>query len=87
MQKNEFLPLKLCQEGRGVKRVQSLLGLEADGYFGNTTHNALLDFQFAQGLTPTGIVDRQTWYELDRAQGGPGMDYNGDGLVTPDEFR
>ena len=87
MQKNEFLPLKLCQEGRGVKRVQSLLGLEADGYFGNTTYNALLDFQFAQGLTPTGIVDRQTWYELDRAQGGPGMDYNGDGLVTPDEFR
>jgi peptidoglycan hydrolase-like protein with peptidoglycan-binding domain len=70
-----------------VARVQFLLGVDSDGYFGNTTHNALLDFQFARGLKPTGIVDERTWYELDRSQLGPGVDLNSDGLVTPDEFR
>lgn len=87
MTKNEFLPLRLCHEGRGVQRVQYLLGVDADGYFGNTTHNALLDFQYSIGLTPTGVVDERTWYELDKSQSGPGTDLNGDGLVTPDEFQ
>jgi hypothetical protein len=87
MTQNEYLPLRLCHEGRGVARVQFLLGVDSDGYFGNTTHNALLDFQFARGLKPTGIVDERTWYELDRSQLGPGVDLNSDGLVTPDEFR
>lgn len=87
LRKNEILPLKICDEGRGVKRVQRLLGLDADGYFGNGTHNAIVDFQFQNGLLPTGIVDRDTWYALDESQGGPGEDLNRDGLVTPDEFR
>ena len=86
MRKNELLPLTICQEGRGVRRVQELLGLDADGYFGNTTHNAVLDFQYSKGLQPTGVVDARTWYELDPNQDGPGSDRNGDGLVTPDEF-
>jgi hypothetical protein len=87
LNKNELLPLRLCDEGRGVKRVQDLLGLDSDGRFGNTTHNALLDFQSEVGLPPTGVVDRDTWFLLDRSQRGPGRDVNGDGLVTPDEFR
>jgi hypothetical protein len=87
LSRNEILPLKLCQKGRGVQYVQQLLGVDDDGNFGNTTHNALLDFQYSRGLEPNGIVDSQTWLELDPNQGGPGLDVNGDGLVTPDEFN
>jgi hypothetical protein len=85
--RNEILPLRLCQKGRGVQFVQRLLGVDDDGNFGNTTHNALLDFQYSRGLEPNGIVDSQTWLELDPNQSGPGFDTNGDGLVTPDEFN
>jgi hypothetical protein len=87
LRRNEILPLKLCQKGRGVQYVQQLLGVDDDGNFGNTTHNALLDFQYSRGLEPNGIVDSQTWFELDPNQGGPGLDINGDGLITPDEFN
>lgn len=86
LRKNELLPLSLCDQGRGVRRVQKLLGLNVDGSYGNNTHNAVVDFQYENGLVPTGVVDRETWYKLDPAQLGPGFDRNGDGLVTPDEF-
>ena len=85
--KNEQLPLVMCQKGEGIKWVQLLVGVEADGLFGNDTFNALVDFQDSEGLEPTGVVDEETWFALDRSQSGPGFDENGDGLVTPNEFR
>jgi peptidoglycan hydrolase-like protein with peptidoglycan-binding domain len=85
--KNEQLPLVMCQKGEGIKLVQLLIGVEADGFFGNDTFNALIDFQVSEGLEPTGVVDEETWFALDRSQSGPGFDENGDGLVTPNEFQ
>ena len=84
---NDYLPLVKCDKGDGVTRVQQLLGVEADGLFGNDTFNAILDFQLNNGIAQTGVVDEETWFALDPSQSGPGADTNADGLVTPDEFR
>ena len=87
LRRNDVLPLVKCDRGEGVRRVQELLSIEADGLFGNDTFNALLVFQHGNGLEITGRVDEETWRALDPAQTGPGYDQNGDGLVTPDEFE
>lgn len=83
---NETLPIVYCDMGEGVKHIQRLLGNNPDGYFGNNTFNALLDFQARLGLPLTGDIDIETWRAIDPLQTGPGIDINGDGLVTPDEF-
>lgn len=83
---NDDLPLVKCDKGEGVRRVQQLLGVEADSYFGNDTFNALITFQAQAGLPVTGEVDAATWRALDPMQSGPGTDFNQDGLVTPNEF-
>ena len=84
---NDSLPIEYCNQGRGVQYIQSELGLEADGYFGRDTWIALGRFQLDNGLTEFGSVGPETWAKLFPYQEGlPGRDYNGDGLVTPDEF-
>ena len=84
---NDSLPIKLCDHGRGVEYIQTALGLEADGYFGADTWKALGRYQLDNGLTEFGDVGPETWAKLFTNQSGlPGRDYNGDGLVTPDEF-
>lgn len=39
----------------------------ADGFFGDVTENAIIDFQRRNGLEPTGVVDKITWNALARA--------------------
>lgn len=51
-------------KGEDVKRLQMLLGIEADGVFGQETHEAVVAFQAAHGLTPDGIVGPKTWAVL-----------------------
>jgi len=87
LRRNDFLPLVKCDKGPGVQHIQQFLGVEADSYFGNDTFNAIVDFQNQNGLPVTGEIDADTWRLLDPNQSGPGSDLNGDGLVTPDEFR
>ena len=36
----------------------------ADGYFGDVTENAVIDFQMRNGLPVTGVVDKITWNAL-----------------------
>jgi len=84
---NDVLPLIKCDKGRGVTHAQKILGVNADSYFGNDTFNAVIDFQIQNDLPVTGNIDEQTWKKLDPYQTGPGRDLNGDGLVTPTEFR
>lgn len=50
--------------GEDVKRLQMLLGITADGIFGNGTHEAVVAFQRSHGLTPDGIVGALTWSAL-----------------------
>jgi hypothetical protein len=55
-----FKPLKNGSKGTGVKTVQTLLGIKADGSFGPGTAKAVQDFQKKAGLPATGIVDQAT---------------------------
>jgi hypothetical protein len=55
-----FKPLKNGSKGTGVKTVQTLLGIKADGSFGPGTAKSVQDFQKKSGLPATGIVDQAT---------------------------
>ena len=55
-----FKPLKNGSKGTGVKTVQTLLGIKADGSFGPGTAKAVQDFQKKSGLSVTGVVDQAT---------------------------
>jgi hypothetical protein len=55
-----FNPLKVGSKGTGVKNVQKLLKLKADGSFGPGTEKAVKDFQTKNKLPATGIVDQAT---------------------------
>lgn len=87
LRRNDYLPLLKCDKGPGVRHIQYFLGVNPDSYYGNDTFNAVVDFQSRNNLPVTGNIDAETWRLLDPDQTGPGSDVNGDGLVTPDEFR
>lgn len=53
--------------GEDVKRLQTLLGITADGIFGSGTEAAVIAFQREHGLTPDGIVGSLTWTALESA--------------------
>lgn len=52
--------IKKGDKGAGVKTIQSLLGIKADGEFGPGTEAAVKKFQTKSGLKPNGIVDDAT---------------------------
>jgi hypothetical protein len=60
----EFKPLKVGSKGQGVKNVQALLKIKADGDFGSGTANAVKEFQKKTKLPVTGIVDKATFTAL-----------------------
>lgn len=53
--------LKEGSKGEDVKKLQSKLGLSADGVFGKNTSEAVKNFQTKNGLTPDGVVGPKTW--------------------------
>ncbi len=63
--------------GADVERWQTILASQGfdpngiDGVFGNGTARATREFQRAHGLTPDGIVGRNTWSAADTATGEP----------------
>jgi tetratricopeptide (TPR) repeat protein len=57
-------PLKLGQSGEAVKRLQTALGLKADGNFSASTERALKNFQQKNGLRPDGVAGLATWAKL-----------------------
>jgi peptidoglycan hydrolase-like protein with peptidoglycan-binding domain len=62
-----LIPVGLTSEGPDVKAAQHLLvtkhgyDLAVDGYFGDTTHQAVLDFQTTHGLASDGFMAPDTW--------------------------
>jgi peptidoglycan hydrolase-like protein with peptidoglycan-binding domain len=59
-----FTPYKVGTKGQGVKNIQTLLNLEADGSFGPGTEKAVKEFQTKEKLPVTGIVDEETFRHL-----------------------
>ena len=56
--------MKGCK-GDDVTLLQRLLHIEADGVFGQMTHNAVVAFQRSHGLVPVdGVVGPKTWAAL-----------------------
>jgi peptidoglycan hydrolase-like protein with peptidoglycan-binding domain len=53
--------LKIGSKGEDVKKLQSKLGLGADGIFGAGTADAVKKWQTKHGLGADGIVGEGTW--------------------------
>lgn len=60
----ELPSLRKGCKGVYVHLLQRLLGIDADGSFGNGTRQVVMDYQKAHGLKVDGIVGKQTWTEL-----------------------
>lgn len=56
--------LKVGSKGDDVKKLQTKLGLAADGNFGPGTETKVKAWQIANGLTPDGIVGDGTWAKM-----------------------
>lgn len=56
--------LRRGSNGDDVKKLQSKLGLTADGIFGLNTENAVKKFQKENGLNDDGIVGPKTWESI-----------------------
>lgn len=56
--------LKVGSQGEDVKKLQSKLGLTADGVFGKGTESAVKKWQTENKLTADGIVGDNTWNKL-----------------------
>ena len=56
--------LKNGSKGEDVKKLQTKLGLTADGSFGPGTENKVKEWQSANGLTSDGIVGDGTWSKM-----------------------
>jgi len=56
--------IKIRDRGSDVAELQTKLGITADGRFGPGTELAVEEFQEAHGLTPDGVVGRDTWTAL-----------------------
>jgi tetratricopeptide (TPR) repeat protein len=82
----ETSQLKLGQRGEAVKRLQTALGMKADGAFGATTERAVKAYQQKNGLPTTGVVGPATWAKLNASKQ---IGNKGEGLpplvVTPQE--
>lgn len=69
--------------GDEVKTVQKLLALKPDGDFGAITEAAVKAFQVGMALNPSGVVDAQTWEELDDIEQSPiDVDMQNDIIAT-----
>ena len=56
--------LKVGSKGEDVKKLQTKLGLTADGSFGPNTEKKVKEWQQANGLTADGIVGSGTWTKM-----------------------
>jgi putative chitinase len=56
--------LKKGSSGDDVKKLQSLLGLTADGQFGPATESKVKEWQTKNGLTADGLVGPATWQKM-----------------------
>ena len=53
--------IKNGSKGEDVKKLQTILGITADGVFGKNTEAKVKEFQKSHGLTADGVVGPKTW--------------------------
>lgn len=53
--------IKIGSQGEEVKILQRILNIVADGVFGESTKDSVIEFQINYGLNPDGIVGPKTW--------------------------
>jgi len=56
--------LKMGDSGEDVKKLQTALGIVADGDFGPMTKSAVIALQKKNKLYPDGVVGKNTWAAL-----------------------
>ena len=56
--------LKVGSEGEAVKKIQEVLGLDADGIFGQVTAKYVMVWQAGNGLEADGIVGPKTYQKM-----------------------
>ena len=56
--------LKVGSKGEDVKKLQTKLGLTADGIFGKGTEKEVKKWQIDNDVTPDGIVGNETWNKM-----------------------
>lgn len=56
--------LKMGDSGEDVKKLQTALGIAADGDFGPMTKSAVVAFQKKKNLYPDGVVGKNSWAAL-----------------------
>lgn len=87
------LPLEKCDHGLAVQIMQTRLhatgyNTSVDGYYGPAMAIAVYKYQKDKGLFKSGMIDVDTWKSLEPDQSKlPGTDVNGDGVISPNEFR
>jgi|GEM_PF-1858798 len=69
--------------GDVVKWVQKRLGISADGIFGGTTKQAVINFQKANGLDADGEIGKMTWTKLLNSTSQSGTNTNNGGQTNP----
>ena len=80
-------PIRKCEQGFDVLLAQRMLAqrgydIEADGFFGPATEQAVRQFQQAAGLEVDGLVGADTWAALYTDQPGA-VDGDGNGVIDP----
>jgi hypothetical protein len=84
---DDAYPLRKCDKGPAVRAIQEQINkrgqsIDADGYFGPATEQAVRNFQQAAGLEVDGLVGPDTWAAL--YTGDPaGTDADGNGTIEP----
>ncbi len=82
---NMTLPIRLCDSGAAVLIIQDHLGVNADGYFGPATRDAVRQFQSNHGIEVDGLVGPDTWRLL--VPEAAGVDVDGDRIIEPTEMN
>jgi len=77
--------LKVGSKGDDVKKLQTKLGLTADGSFGPNTENKVKEWQQSNGLTADGIVGDGTWSKMFGATTQETQIIKEDVVITPVE--
>jgi len=66
MESGVFVPIKYGDKGDGVKKLQELLGLKADGIYGKMTLQKVVEFKKEYDLPLDGNITKQMWDLLTR---------------------